>query len=159
MRVLSIDPGYERVGIAIIEKEKNQKEKLIYSDCFKTSVKEPFYQRMLQIGDEIEKIIDQYSPNKIAIETLFFNTNQKTAMKVSETRGTIIYQALKKDLDVFEFTPLQIKTAITGYGRGDKNQVTAMVKNLIKIEKDIKYDDEFDAIAVGLTYFAYSSFK
>jgi len=90
----------------------------------------------------------------MAIEKLFFTTNQKTVMGVSEARGVIMYQALLNKIPVFEYTPLQIKIAITGYGRGDKKQIIAMLQHLIKIEKEIKYDDEYDAIAVGLTHLA-----
>ncbi len=154
MKVISIDPGYERVGVAIIEKNNGEKEKLVYSDCFKTSSKLPITERFLLVGKEIEKIIKKYKPEAMAIENLFFNSNQKTALKVSEARGIIMYQALSGGLKVFEYTPLQIKIAITGYGRGDKKQVTDMLHHLIKIDKKIKYDDEYDAIAVGLTHLA-----
>ena len=154
MKIISIDPGYERVGIAIVEKNGSDKEKLIYSDCFQTSSKSPITERFLLIGKEVERVIKKYEPEAMAIETLFFNSNQKTAMKVSEARGIIIYQALANELEVFEYTPLQIKIAITGYGRGDKKQVIAMLPHLIKIEKIIKYDDEYDAIAIGLTHLA-----
>ncbi|MBU1557738.1 crossover junction endodeoxyribonuclease RuvC [Patescibacteria group bacterium] len=154
MRIISIDPGYERVGIAVVEKKSSRKEELIYSDCFQTSSKSPITERFLLIGKEIEKVIQKYKPETMAIETLFFNSNQKTAMKVSEARGIIIYQALANGLSVFEYTPLQIKIAVTGYGRGDKKQIIAMIPHLIKVEKEIKYDDEYDAIAVGLTHSA-----
>ncbi len=153
MRIIAIDPGYERLGIAVLEKEKG-KEELIFSECFKTSVKIEHAERLKLIGQEIEKIIKKYKPETMAIETLFFSKNQKTAIKVSETRGVILYVASKNDLDVKEFMPNQIKIAVTGYGASDKKQITGMVKKLIKIEKDIEYDDEYDAIAVGLTYFA-----
>lgn len=155
MKIISIDPGYERIGIAIIEKENNFKEKLLYSDCFLTCAKDSFEDRLNQIGKEIERLIKEYKPKALIIESLFFNSNQKTALKVSEAKGIIKYCALSKNIPIFEFTPLQIKTAITGYGRGTKNQITSMVCNLINIEKKVKYDDEYDAIAVGLTYFAY----
>lgn len=148
-RVLAIDPGFERLGIAVLEKEK-----LIYSDCFKTSAKDDFYTRLNQIGEEIKRIIKEFEPNALAIEELFFKNNQKTAMKVAETRGVIAYEAKQKGLDLFEFTPLEIKMAITSYGRSDKSQITFMVPRLIKINKEIKHDDEYDAIAVGLTYFS-----
>ena len=155
MRIISIDPGYERVGIAVLEKQvKSAREKLLYSDCFQTSSKTPFAERLKLIGMEIEKIINKYKPKTMAVESLFFNSNQKTAMLVAEVKGALKYIALKNKLQVSEYTPLQIKIAVTGYGRGDKNQVTIMVKNLIEIKKEIKYDDEYDAIAVGLTYFA-----
>lgn len=154
MKIISIDPGYERVGIAIIEKEDGQKEKLVYSDCFKTSAKLPLTERLFLIGQEVDEIIKKYKPEALAIETLFFTSNQKTVMGVSEARGVIMYQALLNQIPVFEYTPLQIKIAVTGYGRGDKKQVTEMVTRLIKIEKEIKHDDEYDAIAVGLTHLA-----
>ncbi|AKM83953.1 TPA: crossover junction endodeoxyribonuclease RuvC [Candidatus Campbellbacteria bacterium] len=154
MKIISIDPGYERVGIAIIEKEGGQKEKLIYSDCFKTSPKLPLTERLFLIGQEINKIIREYGAKALAIETLFFTNNQKTVMGVSEARGVIMYQAMLNKIPVFEYTPLQIKIAVTGYGKSDKKQVTDMVLRLIKIEKEIKHDDEYDAIAVGLTHLA-----
>ncbi len=154
MRIIAIDPGYERLGIAILEKETG-KEKLIFSECFTTSVKEKHENRLKLIGMEIGRIIKKYGPEAMGIETLFFKTNAKTAMKVSEARGIMLYEAAKNNLNILEFTPLQIKVAVTGYGKSDKDQVTEMVKRLIKIESPIKYDDEYDAIAVGLTFFAY----
>ncbi|MDP6387903.1 MAG: crossover junction endodeoxyribonuclease RuvC [Candidatus Pacebacteria bacterium] len=153
MTILSIDPGYERVGISILEKTNN-KEKLIYSDCFKTSAELPFLERLKKISDEVERIIKKYKPGVLAIEKLFFNTNQKTATRVSEVRGALLYIAKVNKMDVYEYTPLQIKVATTGNGHGDKKQVIAMVKNLIPIDKEIEHDDEFDAIAVGLTCIA-----
>lgn len=154
MRILSIDPGYERVGIAVIEKEKGNKETLIYSACFKTTAKLPFYDRIVLIAEEIARIIDEYTPTSVAVETLFFSSNQKTAMQVSEARGVIIHEACRKKLTVYEYSPLQIKMAITGDGRSDKRSIISMVPKLIKITKKIEHDDEYDAIAVGLTCFA-----
>ncbi|HIP21948.1 MAG TPA: crossover junction endodeoxyribonuclease RuvC [Candidatus Pacebacteria bacterium] len=154
MKVLAIDPGYERLGVAVIEKE-NGKEKLIFSDTFKTSKKDEFIDRMFQIGQEVEKVIEKYQPEFFTIEKLFFNNNQKTATNVSEVRGALIYIALKNKMKVYEYTPLQIKAAVTGQGRADKKQVMFMMDRLIKIDKEIEYDDEYDAIACGLTFFAY----
>ncbi len=152
-RVLGIDPGYERLGVAVVEKE-NGKEKLIFSETLKTSPKRDFKDRLFEIGEEVQKIIDEYKPENLAIEKLFFNTNQKTATNVSEVRGALLYIAQKNLMDIYEYTPLQIKVAITGQGRADKKQIMFMLERLIKIEKEIKYDDEFDAIAVALTGFA-----
>ncbi len=155
MKIISIDPGYERVGIAILEKENSSsKEILLYSDCFQTDKKDSFEIRLKNIGEELEKLIKKYKPKILAIESLFFNSNQKTALKVSEAKGMMKYVALVNGLEILEFTPLQIKIAITGYGRSDKNQVTIMLPHLINIKKKVKYDDEYDAIAIGLTYFA-----
>ncbi len=153
MRILGIDPGFERVGVAIVEKNNKtrSKEQLIYSDCFKTSASLPFYERLGLIGCEIKNIINKYDPDVLSIETILFNSNQKTAMKVAEARGVIIYEAIQKNIEIYEYTPLQIKIAVAGYGRADKKQVTSMVNQLIKIKKKIKYDDEIDAIAISLT--------
>ena len=153
MKIIAIDPGYERLGIAILEKTIG-KENLLFSECFITKTTEKHEDRLRLIGEEIEKIIKKYQPEAMGIETLFFKTNAKTAMKVSEARGVLLYEAAKNNLKVLEFTPLQIKVAVTGYGKSDKEQVTEMVKRLITIEKTLKYDDEYDAIAVGLTFFA-----
>lgn len=153
MKIIAIDPGYERVGIAILEKE-NGKESLLFSECFKTLASESNQERLRQIGNEICFLIKKHQPEIMGIENLFFKTNAKTAMKVSEARGVMLYEAAKNNLKIAEFTPLQIKVAVTGYGKSDKEQVKEMVKRLIKINKVIKYDDEYDAIAVGLTLFA-----
>ncbi|MBU4536592.1 crossover junction endodeoxyribonuclease RuvC, partial [Patescibacteria group bacterium] len=123
MKIISIDPGYERIGIAILEKEdSSSREILIYSECFQTCAKDCFEDRLKEIGDKIKKIIEKYKPKALAIESLFFNSNQKTALKVSEAKGVIKYVALSKGLNIVEFTPLQIKIAITGYGRSTKDQ-------------------------------------
>ena len=153
MKIIAIDPGYERVGIAVLEKGTG-KEELLFSECFKTLASESAEERLVQIGHEIESLIKKYKPEALAIENLFFKNNAKTAMKVSEARGVMLYEAAKNNLKVLEFTPLQIKVAVTGYGKSDKEQVTEMVKRLIKITEPIIYDDEYDAIAVGLTFFA-----
>ncbi len=154
-RILAIDPGYERLGLAILEK-RNEGEFCIFSETFQTSAKLDFKDRLFQIGKRVEFLLDSYGIEVLVLEDLFFNTNQKTALKVSEVRGVLIYLALNRNIKVFEYTPLQIKTAITGYGRADKKQILFMLKRLVKIEKDIKYDDEYDAIAIGLTFFAYN---
>lgn len=161
MKILSIDPGYDRVGIAILEKSKNtnNKETLIYSDCLTTSSKDVFIERLRLIGLGIEKVIHKYKPTVMVIESLFFNSNQKTVMLVSEAKGMIKYIALYNKLNIFEYTPLQIKIAVTGYGRSSKQQVTIMTQKLISIKKEVNYDDEYDAIAVGLTYFACNPIK
>lgn len=157
MNVLAIDPGYERLGIAVLEGTTG-KEELLYSDCFKTSATLPFQERLKLIGDETIRLIEKLKPSALAIEKLYFNTNQKTAIAVAEVIGAIKYIAKSKDLEVFEYTPLQVKSAVTGNGRGSKKDVINMLYKLIKIEKEIKYDDEYDAIAVGLTYFASEKF-
>jgi len=151
MIILGIDPGYGRLGIAVIEHTKNG-DSLLYSDCIQTSPKTPHEKRLAIIGEEITKIIENWKPDCGVLETLFFNTNQKTAMRVAEARGVVVYEIARNDIPVFEYTPLQVKIAVTSYGRSDKTQVTEMLKKLVKIDKNIKYDDEYDAIAVALTH-------
>jgi len=158
MRILSIDPGFERVGIAVIERDSSKKDTLLYSNCFKTPAKVPFHERLTMIGNEIETIIKKYKPQSLAIEKLYFTNNQKTVMGVSEARGVIIYSASRNKLNIFEYTPPQIKIAVTGYGRADKKMVINMVFKLIKINNDVSSDDEIDAIAIGLTCLACERF-
>lgn len=154
-KILSIDPGFERLGIAILEKENGNKEKLIYSECFKTSKNENHEKRLVLIGKRIAKVIEEHNPEILAIEKIFFNNNQKTIILVSQAIGVIIYEASFRNLTVYELTPLQVKNAVTGYGRGDKKNMIKMIHNLIEIKKEIKYDDEYDAIGVGLAFFSY----
>ncbi len=155
MIIIGIDPGYERIGIAVLEKNKgDKKEVLLYSNCFKTSGKLPLPERIFLLGAEVESVIKKYKPEKLAIEKLFFENNQKTAMGVSEARGAIIFVAKNAGLEILEYTPLQIKNAVTGYGKATKIQVHTMVSKLIELPKTVKQDDEVDAIAVAITGFA-----
>ena len=157
MRILGIDPGFERLGIAVLEKNGG-KECVIFSECFKTSAKLEFAERLKLIGAEVRKIIKEYKPEVLAIETLFLNTNQKTVMRVAEARGVVIYEAAHAGLRIFEASPPQIKVATTGYGKADKAQIIKMVKMLIDVDEKKKSDDELDAIAIALTAFAHLRF-
>lgn len=157
MIILGIDPGYERVGIAVLEKVPGERrEQILYSACFKTNKKDMLPNRILLVGKEIERIIDEFSPTRLSIEKLYFENNQKTAMGVSEARGAIIYAAMSHGLEISEFTPLQIKSAVAGYGRAEKRDVHVMVSKLVDLPKTTTQDDEIDAIAIALTAFATS---
>ena len=159
MIILGIDPGFERLGVAILEKNKgDKKEKVLFSECFHTSSKIEFSERLNLIGKEIKKIIKKFKPEILSIETLFLNTNQKTVMHVAEVRGVVIYEASLLNLKIFEASPPQIKIATTGYGKANKEQVMKMVKILVNIDNNKKSDDELDAIAVALTAFAHIRF-
>ena len=150
MKVIAVDPGYDRLGVAVVEKHKG-KEMLIYSDCIETDRAHSFQERLRFLGKEFEKLLKEHKPDALAIEKLFFNVNQKTAMAVAEVRGMLIYLAVSKNLEIYEYGPQEIKVAVTGYGKSDKKQVADMLHKLISIEKKINRDDEYDAIAVGLT--------
>jgi crossover junction endodeoxyribonuclease RuvC len=153
MYILGIDPGYDRIGIAILEKELG-KETLVFSFCFQSDKKMDINERIDSCIVYLQKIIQQYHPTELAIENLFFTNNQKTAMRVSEARGAIINLAKQQGLSVHEYTPLQIKQAITGYGRADKKQIAHMITHLIRLEPRKYIDDEIDAIAVALAHSA-----
>lgn len=154
MIILGIDPGYDRLGIAVIEKKDKIKEVLLYSECLQTSSKDDFYTRLGQVGTRVAEIIAEYTPDALAIESLFITKNQKTAMHVSEARGVIIYEAVRKNIPIFEYTPPQIKVAVTGHGGSDKTQIIKMIPLLIKMPAKKAQDDEYDAIAVALTCLA-----
>lgn len=150
MRVIAIDPGYDRCGIAILEGTAQQ-QKIMYSECFQTSSSELFHKRIFDIGERISLLIKEYQPTDMAIEDLFFSSNTKTAMKVGQARGVIIFQGVKNNLTIHEYTPNQIKVAVTGYGRATKDDVQKMVSQLISLEERSHLDDEIDAIATGIT--------
>ena len=159
MIIISIDPGYERLGIAVIQKKPKEKEVLLFSECFKTSAKLPHHQRLSLIGKHIKGVIEKYKPEMLATEKLFFSNNQKTALLVSQALGVIVYEAALSKTPVFYYKPIQIKVAVTGYGKSDKEQVTSMVDRLIKLPAKKRHDDEYDAIAVGLTHLACRHYK
>lgn len=155
MRVLAIDPGYGRCGVAVLDK-KDGKETYVYSACIETSSHTPFEERLCSVASECERLIEQFKPDVVALEKLFFNQNQKTAMHVAEVRGAILHCATSTGLPVSEYTPGQIKSATAGSGNADKKQITTMIHLLLKIDKPITLDDEYDAIAVGITHLAHT---
>lgn len=156
MRVLAIDPGYDRIGVAILEKELGGKEQVIFSECFTTERKEYMVDRLTSLGLHTEELINIYAPDAFAIETLFFQKNTKTAMRVAEARGILIYTAKRSTIPVYEYNPGEIKVAVTGDGKADKTSVITMVHRLVQLSETDKkrHDDELDAIAVGLTHLA-----
>jgi crossover junction endodeoxyribonuclease RuvC len=150
-RVLGIDPGFDRVGVAILENNI-----VLYSHCIETNRKLPHAERLLEIGNTIKEIIKKWAPGSLAIESLFFNQSVTNALKVSEARGVIIYEAAQAGLEIFEYSPQAIKIAVTGYGKADKKQVETMVTKLVSLPAKMgkKLDDELDAIALGITHLA-----
>ncbi|MCA9357740.1 crossover junction endodeoxyribonuclease RuvC [Candidatus Kaiserbacteria bacterium] len=154
MRVISVDPGYDRIGVAVMELE-NGNEKLLFSTCIETNKALSFTERLKVLGDAFQDILQIYSPTALGIETLFFNKNQKTAIGVAQARGILIYLSQTHNCEVFEFGPQEIKIAVTGYGKSDKSAVIDMVKRLIRNAPAKALDDEYDAIAVGITCLAH----
>jgi len=153
MRIIGIDPGYERLGIGIIEKS-SEKETFIHSECFQTNANLPYHERLFLIGEHLSNIIGEHKPSHLALENVFFNTNQKTAMDVAAVRGVILYIGRLHALDIFEYTPPQIKSAVAGSGKASKQNVATMIEHLMSIPLKKRLDDEYDAIAVALTHSA-----
>lgn len=154
MRVLAIDPGYDRLGIAVLE-HSDTKEVLVHSQCIESNRETTLADRLLELGETFEHLLTEYAPDAVGIETLFFNKNLKTAMGVAQARGMILYLSKKHGCRVYEFGPQEIKVAVTGYGKSDKSAVIDMVKRLVLNVPETALDDEYDAIAVGITTLAH----
>ena len=154
MKVLAIDPGYGRCGVAVVEKNGGGKEILLYSACIETSAKAEFAERLATVTSECARLIKIHAPDCVALEKLYFQANQKTAMRVAEVRGALINTAQSAGIAVFEYTPSEVKSAAAGSGGADKKAVARMLHALVKIEKEIEHDDEYDAIAIAVTHLA-----
>ena len=153
MKVLAIDPGYDRLGVAIME-YRDGKEYIAHSTCVLTDKKAPLSDRLVTIGDTIKELLTTHQPDTVAIETLFFNKNITTAIGVAQARGIIMYLAKITGCTLYEFGPQEIKIAVTGYGSSDKKAVYAMINRLVANVPAGALDDEYDAIAVGITCLA-----
>lgn len=160
-RVLACDPGFERLGVAVLEKNystNSKQEKFLYSDCIRTDAALPFHRRLQIIGSAVELLLKEWRPDAVALEDVYFAKNEKTAMKIAEVRGMLTYLAVLQGLPLFEYSPAEVKAAVTGYGKGDKRAVAVMVPKLIALPQKKRLDDELDAIAVGLTCLASARF-
>ena len=148
MRILAIDPGFDRLGIAVVEGDPSRPT-LLMSDCVLPPKGTP-ESRLAYISRAVMETIAAYSPNALAIEKLFFSTNVKTAMGVAEARGTILAAAGEAGLGVIECSPQQVKLAVTGHGGATKTDMARMIPRLIALPNKKRLDDELDAIAVGI---------
>ncbi len=155
MKILAIDPGYDRLGVAIIERLGTE-EILVYSACIETNKTTDLPERLFSAANAVEKLLLEHEPDIIAIETIFFNKNIKTAIGVAQMRGILLYLGKKYGCKICEFGPQEIKVAVTGYGGSDKQAVLMMVKQLLKNTPTTALDDEYDAIAVGITAMAHN---
>ena len=151
MRVLGRDPGTALVGYSIID-YKNNKIQLIDYGCIYTNKEDSLSLRLEQVYLRVESLINLYKPDHMAIEELFFFKNQKTIISVAQSRGVIILKAQLSGLDIYNYTPLQVKTGITGYGRANKKQVQEMTKIILKLSEIPKPDDAADAIAIAINH-------
>lgn len=151
MRILGIDPGFAITGFSIIDYVGN-KFKLITSGAILTEAHTSFPSRLEKIYRELNEIINTYKPEAMAIEELFFNNNAKTAINVAQARGVILVVAKLNNVPIYEYTPLQVKQAVVGYGRADKIQVQRMVKMILHEEKLPKLDDTTDSMAMAICH-------
>lgn len=151
MIVLGIDPGYGRVGYGIIDYTKNKYRALEYGSIT-TETNGYFPKRLRKIEQDLREVISRYKIDAASIEDLFFNNNTKTAIKVAEARGVILNTIESFDIPIFEYTPLQAKLAIVGYGRAEKIQVKNMVKQFLNLEKMPRLDDTTDALAIAICH-------
>ncbi len=149
MIILGIDPGTATTGYGLIKKLSNQKLLVLDYGCIKTDKSSPPGERLNTIHKELNKIIKKYKPKSLAVESLYFFKNLKTVMPVSQAKGVILFTAAKNKIPVKEFTPLQVKMTVAGYGRAEKKQVQNMIKILLNLKEAPKIDDAADALGVA----------
>ena len=155
MRILGIDPGYATIGYGIIDYFHGRFSVAGFG-AITTKAGLPFEARLRDIYDDMNTVIEKYKPDDMSIEKLYFNTNTTTAIDVAQARGVIVLSAAQNGLNISEYTPLQVKQAITGYGRAEKRQVMEMVKGFLGLERVPKPDDTADALALAVCHANYS---
>lgn len=151
MRVLGIDPGTATTGIGVVDYEQGR-EKLAYYGTIRTSPDLEMPLRLLQIHQKLDEILHQYQPDAVAIEELFHQKNAKTVITVAQARGVLLVTAAAQNIEIGEYTPLQVKQAVCGYGNADKKQVQLMVKQILRMENIPKPDDAADALAMAICH-------
>lgn len=151
MLVMGIDPGFAITGYGIVKYEGNKFSPIEYGTIL-TKAGEPFDHRLLKLDREMSVIIDRFKPDAVSIEELFFNTNIKTAIMAAHGRGVAMAAAARAGIEIFEYTPLQVKQSVVGYGRAEKKQVQQMVKAILNLPDIPKPDDVADALAIAVCH-------
>lgn len=151
MRTLGIDPGIATVGFGVVDSEKN-KQSLVRCGVITTPAGTSLSSRLDRIFSDIEELIRMFSPDAMAVEELFFNTNITTGIAVAQGRGVILLAGYRSGVPIFEYTPLQVKQAVVGYGRAEKNQVIDMVRRILNMKEAPKPDDAADAVAIAICH-------
>lgn len=151
MVIFGIDPGYAIVGCGVVRYERNNFSLMGYG-AVTTDKDMPFNQRLKKIYDDITELLQRFRPDAVSIERLYFNTNQKTAIDVAQARGVIVLAVQQAGVPIFEYTPLQVKQSIVGYGRAEKQQVQEMTRMLLHLDKIPKPDDAADALALAICH-------
>lgn len=151
MRIIGIDPGYAIVGFGVVEYDKSRFTVVNYG-AITTQAGTELVKRIETVYSDVCQILDSFKPSEMAIEKLYFQNNQKTAIDVAETRGVILLAAAQRNITVREYTPLEVKKSVTGYGRAVKKQVQEMTKRLLKLKEIPKPDDTADALAIAICH-------
>ena len=151
MRILGIDPGVAIVGFGVIESDCGQ-QRMIQYGAITTQAGLPLATRLVQIGNDLEKLIGQFQPDELAIEELFFSKNITTGIAVAHGRGVVLYTAEKMQIPIYEYTPMQVKQAVVGYGLAEKKQVMDMTRRLLKLKSIPRPDDAADALAIAICH-------
>ncbi len=151
MRILGLDPGIATVGFGVVDSEKNR-QKLVTCGVITTPAHTPLSNRLDQIYTDLEELIRSTKPDAMAVEELFFNTNITTGISVAHGRGVVLLCAFRCGVKIYEYTPLQVKQAVVGYGRAEKKQVMDMVKRILNLSAPPKPDDAADAVALALCH-------
>ncbi len=151
MRIIGIDPGYAIVGFGILEYSKAQFQVVDYG-AVTTPADMDFNSRLLEIYNDLCYILDKFKPDFLAIERLYFTSNQKTAIDVAQARGIVLLAARQRNIDIFEYTPLQVKQSVTGYGKAVKKQVQEMTTRILRLSEIPKPDDTADALAIAICH-------
>ncbi|MBR2305123.1 MAG: crossover junction endodeoxyribonuclease RuvC [Ruminococcus sp.] len=151
MRILGIDPGYAIVGYGVLDYVSGRFS-VVGFGAVTTPADLPFEKRLKMIYEDITEIIETYKPDEMGIEKLFFNTNEKTAIDVAQARGVTLLPAIMRNIPIYEYTPLQVKSSIVGYGRAEKKQVQEMTKTMLHLKEVPKPDDTADAVAIAITH-------
>lgn len=151
IRILGIDPGYAIVGWGVLEFD-NMRFKVVKYGAITTSPETPFDKRLSEIYDDMCIVLDKFRPDCMSIEKLFFNSNITTGIDVAQARGVIMLSAVQYNVKIYEYTPLQVKVAVTGYGYAEKHQVQEMIRNILRLKAVPKPDDTADALALAICH-------
>jgi len=151
MVILGIDPGTAIMGYGLIEQKGSSLRALAYS-CWRTPAHTPLAERLLMLYEEIDAFLSTHTPDQMAVEELFFSNNAKTALAVGQARGVVLLAGARRGIPIYEYTPLQVKQAVAGYGKADKNQVQQMVKSLLGLNEIPRPDDAADALGLAICH-------
>ncbi len=156
MRVLGIDCGSEKTGYGVIDSD-GAGHRMVAAGVIRTNTKWPFEKRLLEISNGLRRLIREYSPESGAVEGVFYSTNVKTALKLAHVRGVALLAIAEAGMQLGEYSPLEVKTSVVGYGRAEKSQVQLMVRSLLRLAEPIESEDAADALAVAICHATHES--